>query len=135
MSSYDDRSPSKQRGVPINDRIRERLGEDGETISPSKRQKIMWSESPAVDEKKKGNEAIRLCNMPDSEIYRKTELMKRNDLLAMLVLICNGDMNKMGDISTKLTSFEEWVLFLKYSGETLPEMGGCYCRVWTYKSQ
>ena len=28
MSSYDDRSPSKQRGIPINDRVRGRLGED-----------------------------------------------------------------------------------------------------------
>ena len=68
----------------------------------------------APDNKTENNVNVRGIMMDENEISRRIGFKSREDLLAMIVIICNGDANKISDNTTKsLTWFEEWMLFFE----------------------
>jgi len=88
-------------------------GKDGSTISPPKRLKTSCN-TLSDENKNKKNDNVRDITMDDKEIFRRTGFKSREELLAMIVIICNGDVNKIRDNTTRtLTWFEEWMLIFE----------------------
>ena len=57
--------------------------------------------------------------MTEKEVKRRTGFKDRNTLLAYIVVICNGDFNRVRMRCTVLTWFEKWVMYFEWSyGQT-----------------
>ena len=58
---------------------------------------------------------VKPATMADKEVKRQTGFKDRNTLLAYIVVICNGDFDRVRKRCTVLTWFEEWVLYFEWS--------------------
>ena len=66
------------------------------------------------------NTPINYKDLTDDEVTRRTGFRNKAMLLSYILLVCNGNFDKMTTTLTSLTWFEEWFLYLEvHWGRTL----------------
>ena len=52
--------------------------------------------------------------LSDSDIHRRTGFFTEKQMLAFIIIVCNGDIDEIGRKSTSLTWYEEWLFYFEW---------------------
>jgi hypothetical protein len=84
--------------------VQELKGNDKHVNSLGNKNKLPWEYAPVVDP----------CNITAKENERCSGLKDLELLLTYIMVIWNGDIDKVCMTTTSLTWFEEWIMYAKY---------------------